>query len=186
VKLVYENRGEKLGIARLDLNDRIADAIAKADLDPDKEALLEKLLGRITKSLPPTTGSTNWQMTLLSIARHAGIRQVHAGVYRQDHLRADVSADYPALERKDGQSARLRTAQTIGTRGRSGGEPAGGLAKEVAWLNGQARWMEETIIEIIISEGQNEVADFKKWGVDIIPHRLLMKQGFETPDGKAR
>ena len=28
VKLVYENRGEKLGVARLDLNDRIADAIA--------------------------------------------------------------------------------------------------------------------------------------------------------------
>jgi len=45
-KLVYENRGEKLGIARLDLNDRIADAIALADLDPDKEALLEKLLGK--------------------------------------------------------------------------------------------------------------------------------------------
>src|SRR6185369_9456460 len=46
VKLVYENRGEKLGLARLDINDRIADAIALADLDPDKEALLEKLLGR--------------------------------------------------------------------------------------------------------------------------------------------
>jgi type I restriction enzyme R subunit len=42
VKLVYENRGEKLRLARLDLNDRIADAIAQADLDPDKEALLEK------------------------------------------------------------------------------------------------------------------------------------------------
>src|ERR1017187_3313726 len=46
VKLVYENRGEKLRLARLDLNDRIADAIAQADLDPDKEALLEKLLGK--------------------------------------------------------------------------------------------------------------------------------------------
>src|SRR4029079_19113456 len=46
VKLVYENRGEKLGIARLDLNDRIADAIEKADLDPDQQSLLEKLLGK--------------------------------------------------------------------------------------------------------------------------------------------
>jgi type I restriction enzyme R subunit len=46
VKLVYENRGEKLGIARLDLNDRIADAIATTDLDPDEGALLEKLLGQ--------------------------------------------------------------------------------------------------------------------------------------------
>ena len=46
VKLVYENRGEKLGIARLDLNDRIADAIEKAYLNPDQQALLENLLGK--------------------------------------------------------------------------------------------------------------------------------------------
>ena len=44
--------------------------------------------------------------------------------------------------------------------------------------------MSETLIEIIISEGQNEVADFKKWGVDIIPHRARMKQGFEVGGGK--
>src|SRR3569832_831375 len=46
VKLVYENRGEKLGIARLDLIDRIAEAIEKAELDPDQMVLLEKLLGK--------------------------------------------------------------------------------------------------------------------------------------------
>src|SRR5213082_3468403 len=46
VKLVHENRGEKLGIARLDLNDRIAEKAEEADLDPDQVALLEKLLGR--------------------------------------------------------------------------------------------------------------------------------------------
>src|SRR5215210_891337 len=42
VKLVYESRGERLGIARLDPNNRIADAIEKADLDPDQQSLLEK------------------------------------------------------------------------------------------------------------------------------------------------
>ena len=51
-------------------------------------------------------------------------------------------------------------------------------------LERQAKWMEETIIEIIISEAQNEVSDFKKWDVDIIPHRARMKQGFEGVDGK--
>ena len=35
--------------------------------------------------------------------------------------------------------------------------------------------MESTIIEIIISEAQNEVRDFAKWGFDIIPHRVVMK-----------
>jgi type I restriction enzyme R subunit len=44
--------------------------------------------------------------------------------------------------------------------------------------------MEETILEIIISEGQNEVRDFGKWGFDIVPHRERMKRGFETPDGR--
>ena len=46
VRLVYENRGEKLGIARLDLNDRIAAKIEEAELDPDQTSLLEKLLGK--------------------------------------------------------------------------------------------------------------------------------------------
>src|SRR2546422_4573603 len=46
VKLIYDNRGEKLGIARLDLNDRIAAKIEEAELDPDQTALLEKLLGQ--------------------------------------------------------------------------------------------------------------------------------------------
>ena len=46
VKLVYENRGEKLGVARTDLNDRIAAKIEEAELDPDQAALLDKLLGQ--------------------------------------------------------------------------------------------------------------------------------------------
>ena len=58
------------------------------------------------------------------------------------------------------------------------------LAKQLESLRGQAQWMESTIIEIIISEAQNEVRDFQKWGFDIIPHRVVMKTGFETPDGK--
>jgi type I restriction enzyme, R subunit len=58
------------------------------------------------------------------------------------------------------------------------------LTREIEWLRGQAQWLESTIIQIIISEAQNEVRDFKKWDFDIIPHRVIMKNGFETPDGK--
>ena len=48
----------------------------------------------------------------------------------------------------------------------------------------KADWLDTTIIEIVISEAQSEVADFKKWGFNTIPHRARMKQGFETADGK--
>jgi len=44
--------------------------------------------------------------------------------------------------------------------------------------------MEETLIQIIISEGQNEVKDFAKWDFDIRPHRALIKTGFEGADGR--
>ena len=59
-----------------------------------------------------------------------------------------------------------------------------GLAEEAEEFAAQAAWLDETFVEIIISEAQNEVKDFAKWGFDIIPHRARMKQGFETADGE--
>ena len=58
------------------------------------------------------------------------------------------------------------------------------LTEEAGQLAAQADWLDETIIEIIISEAQNEVADFMKWGFNIIPHRARIKQGFETAAGQ--
>jgi len=58
------------------------------------------------------------------------------------------------------------------------------LSERLEFLRGQAQWMESTIIEIIISEAQNEVRDFQKWDFDIIPRRVVMKNGFQTNDGK--
>ncbi len=51
VKLVYENRGEKLGVARLDLNSRIAEKIEEAELDPDQTA--EGTIGFFPFALEP-------------------------------------------------------------------------------------------------------------------------------------
>ena len=58
------------------------------------------------------------------------------------------------------------------------------LEKDAQQLAAQAAWLDETIVGIIISEAQNEVKDFKKWDFNIIPHRTLMKKGFETDDGQ--
>jgi len=185
VKLVYENRGEKLGIARLDLNDRIADAIAQADLDPDKEALLEKLLGqdyevitadhRLDKLADDFVEhcATQWESgksMLVCIDKITCGRMYQRIFPRWKAKLAKVKALIPQKEAEF--AVRVEEGQ------RDAAE------KELIWLRGQAKWFGETIVEIIISEGQNEVADFKKWGVDIIPHRALMKQGFETADGK--
>jgi type I restriction enzyme R subunit len=49
------------------------------------------------------------------------------------------------------------------------GEAAKAAVQQAERLERQAAWLDSTIIEIIISEAQNEVADFRKLGFDIIP-----------------
>ncbi len=185
VKLVYENRGEKLGVARTDLNDRIATKIDEADLDPDQEALLDKLLGqdyevitadeRLEKIAADFVEhcATRWQSgksMLVCIDKITCARMLQLIVPRWQAKAADVRGAAEAKRREAEAVAEEAVRET--------------LAKEADKLAAQAAWLDETIVEIIISEAQNEVRDFAKWGFDIIPHRALMKQGFNTADGQ--
>ncbi len=185
VKLVYENRGEKLGIERLDINDRIADAIARANLDTDQEAHLEKLLGqdyevitaddRLAKIASDFVEhcATRWESGKSMLVCIDKITCARMHMLILPRWQAKLAAVRTAGVARE---AELATAVTDEDRER--------LAAQCSKLTAQAKWIEETIIGLIISEAQNEVADFKKWGFDIIPHRALIKQGFETPDGK--
>ena len=80
---------------------------------------------------------------------------------------------------REAAEAKRKEAQAEGDEARRAA-----LEEEARQLAAQADWLDETIVGIIISEAQNEVRDFRKWGFDIIPHRALMKKGFETADGK--
>ena len=185
VKLVYENRGEKLGIARLDLNDRIADAIEKTDLDPNQQALLEHLLGkdyevitaddRLDKLADDVVEhcSTRWQTgksMVVCIDKITCARMFQRIEPRWKAKLARIQALIP------GKEAERAVATDADNRER--------LTAEIDALRSQAQWMASTIIEIVISEAQNEVRDFQKWDFNIIPHRMVMKTGFQTPDGK--
>ncbi len=185
VRLVYENRGEKLGIARLDLNDRIAEKVEEAELDPDQTALLEKLLGKDYEVV--TAGdrldkladdfvehcSTRWETgksMLVCIDKVTCARMYERIESRWRFKLNEIRELIPRVE------AELGAAQDADEHER--------LDSALKQLRGQSEWMETTIIELVISEAQNEVRDFKKWGFDIIPHRLVMKNGFQTPDGR--
>ncbi|MDZ4405858.1 type I restriction endonuclease subunit R [Prosthecobacter sp.] len=185
VKLVYANRGEKLGIAKLDLNDRIAEAVARAELDPDKEALLEKLLG---KDYEIITARDRLNKLALDFVEHCATRweSGKSMLVCIDKITAGrMSKRVRRLWKLKLARVRVLISQKEATlNGCDDADQRQAQQKELVWLQGQAKWLEETLVEMIISEAQNEVRDFKKWGVDIIPSRALMKQGFETPDGK--
>ena len=184
VKLVYDNRGEKLGLARLDLNDKIAAAVDAVDLDPNQTALLEKLLGRDYEIITADERlgkvatdfvehcSTRWEAGKAMLVCIDKITCARMLLLIQAKWQAKAAAVRVQAE------ARLAAIEAA-----IDDEERQILHAQRDMLRAKADWMDETIIELIISEAQNEVADFQQWGFDIIPHRARMKQGFETPDG---
>jgi len=185
VKLVYENRGEKLGVNRLDLNDRVARKIEEAELDPDQIAKLEKLLGKDYEVITADDRldkvaddfvehcSTRWELgkSMIVCIDKVTCARMHqriiprwqAKIVELENLLAFRQTELAEQQDPDAQEK---------------------LAKEVETLAGRVVWMRETIIEIIISEAQNEVKEFRKWNFDIRPHRNLMKKGFEIGDDR--
>jgi len=187
VKLVYENRGEKLGLAKLDLNDRIAAAVDAADLDPDQTALLEKLLGR---DYAVITADERLDRIATDFVEHCSTRW-EAGKAMVVCIDKITCARMLMLlgPKWRAKAAAVRTeAQAklaaIATATAKDDESRQILNAQRDRLLAKATWMDDTLIELIISEAQNEVADFKQWGFDIIPHRSVMKLGFDTADGQ--
>ena len=185
VKLVYENRGEKLGLARTDLNDRIAAKIEEAEFDPDQEALLEKLLG---KDYEVITADERLDRIAADFVKHCATRWESGKSMLVCIDKITCARMLQLIQRR--WKARVAKVRADAETKKAESEVAGDriisakLAEEAQKLAAQADWLEETIVEIIISEAQNEVKDFKKWEFDIIPHRAVMKKGFETSNGK--
>jgi len=185
VKLVYENRGEKLGVARLDLNDRIAEAVEKADVDPDQMALLERLLGQDYEVI---TADDRLDKLAEDFVEHCSARwetgkSMFVCIDKITCARMFKRIE-PRWKDKITQLKELMAAGEAELATATDPDRREHLEYKLESLRSRTQWMESTIIEIIISEAQNEVRDFKKWGFDIIPHRVVMKTGFQTPDGK--
>ena len=185
VRLVYENRGEKLGLARLDLNDRIAEKVAEADLDQDQSALLEKLLG---KDYEVITADDRLDKLAEDFVEHCSTRWESGKSMFVCIDKITCARMYQRIEPR--WRARIQQlcgqipiaeAQLSATTNEALREKR---TSDLATLHGRIAWMESAIIEIIISEAQNEVKDFQKWEFDIIPHRDRMKRGFSDASGK--
>lgn len=172
VPLYYDARGDKLGVATNDLNERIAAKLDELELDdPDVTERLEKELKReyhiITaeKRLDTiasdfvehyTTGWETGKAMLVCIDKLTCVR-MHALI--EKHWDARIAV----LEK---ELAKATDEQELADRQR------------------QLEWVRATKAAVIVSEEQGEVDRFRNWGLDITPHRALIKNGFETADGK--
>ena len=170
VPLYYDARGENLGVAIGDLNERIADKLDELEIDAiDTEQRLERELKRdyhiITadKRLDQVARdfvqhySTAWETgkaMLVCIDKITCVR-MHRLIefYWQERIK-ELTAE--KSEKTDEQ--------------------------EKGYLTQQIDWMRETRAAVVVSEEQGEVEKFRKWELDITPHRRLIKDGMELPE----
>lgn len=170
--LYYDARGDKLGLSAEGLNEKLAEAIEEAEVsDADVAAKLEnelkreyhvvtaeKRLRHVAKDFA-THYSTNWET---GKAMFVSIDKITA-VRMHDYIKEAWNERIQALEAEIG-TARDDQEQTLFER--------------------QIAWMKETEIAVVVSDEQGEVDRFRKWNLDILPHRKLMKNGFLLEDGK--
>ncbi len=170
VPLYYDARGEKLGVAIGDLNERIAEKLEALETDDiNVEQRLERELKRdyhivtADKRLDQVARdfvqhySTAWETgkaMLVCIDKVTCVR-MHRLIefYWQERVHA--------LEK---ELASIADEQ------------------EALFRRRQLDWMRETRMAVVVSEEQGEVDKFRKWDLDITPHRRLIKKGIDLPD----
>ena len=180
VPLYYENRGERLqDLQNPEINEEIASALEQAgDMDASQLAKLER---EFAKEVHLLTAKKRLRIVAKDFVRHYSdlwtsgkammvsynkVTCVRMYEYVQEYWQQEINA----LEKKIDTS----TSQ-----------------QEVQELNRKLKWMQETEMAVVISQEQNEIQTFQKWGLDIAPHRLKMEKReldkeFKDKDNKLR
>jgi len=172
VPLYYDARGEKLGLATNELNEKIAEKLEEMEIeDQDVSERLERELKRDYHIITSqsrlediatdfvehySTGWENGKAMMVCIDKVTCVRMQQIILEKWQNKIIDLEKEL----------ARLSDEQAI------------------MEMERKLEWMRETIMAVVVSEEQGEVDKFRKWDLDITPHRRLMKEGFETPDGK--
>ncbi|MGQ4276861.1 type I restriction endonuclease subunit R [Pseudidiomarina sp. E22-M8] len=172
VPLYYDARGEKLGLATNELNEKIAEKLEEMEIeDQDVSERLERELKRDYHIITSqsrlediatdfvehySTGWENGKAMMVCIDKVTCVRMQQIILEKWQNKIIDFEKEL----------ARLSDEQSI------------------MEMERKLEWMRETIMAVVVSEEQGEVDRFRKWDLDITPHRRLIKEGFETSDGK--
>lgn len=178
VPLYYENRAETLSsIENPTITNQILDAIERADLDPDQQ---EKLEREFAKEIHILTAEPRLRAIARDFARHYSyiwtsgkamfvclnkVTCVRMYNYVQEYWQEEIKRlerELPHLNQQETQE-----------------------------LEKKLEWMRQTEMCVVISQEQNEMQTFQKWGLDILSHRQKMEKReldkeFKDPDNPFR
>ncbi len=170
VPLYYDARGDKLGVAVGDLNERIAEKLEELETDTiDVEQRLEQELKRDYHII---TAGKRLDQVARDFVRHYSMawetgKAMLVCIDKVTCLRMHKLIEFYWNERIRELEREL---------------PSAGDEQDEQYLLRQIEWMRQTQAAVVVSEEQGEMEKFRKWDLDITPHRRLIKEGIALPE----
>jgi len=170
VPLYYDARGDKLGIATHDINEKIAAKLA--EFETDDVDVAEKLESELKRDYHIITAEKRLDQVARDFVQHYSTswengKAMLVCIDKLTCVKMYDLIDKYWNERIVELERRLYAVDD---------------EQEVQFLRRQIAWMKETVKAVIVSEEQNEDEKFAKWGLDILKHRKVMKEGMSLPD----
>lgn len=163
VPLYYENRGEKIvDLQNPEITDQILDAIENADLDVNEQ---DKLEAKFAKEIHLLTAEPRLKSIARDFVRHycdmwTSGKAMFVCLNKVTYVRMySFVQEYWQEEIKTLKENIKRATQ-----------------QEAQELERKLKWMQESEMAVVISQEQNEIQTFKKWGLDIKYHREKMEK----------
>ncbi|MFY0636653.1 type I restriction endonuclease subunit R [Maricaulis maris] len=181
VPLYYENRIPELQLDQSAFNDEVQGILEAAELDEDQEKELERKLGRdyhlITR--PDRLKTIAEDLVEHFLGRSKRDKAMMVCIDKATAVRMYDNVQTVWAERTADVEARL-----VAARAGAANEEADALADELEVL-------QTTDMAVVVSSAQNEAAELAKKGLDIVPHRVRMRdekldEKFKDPDDPLR
>ena len=170
VPLYYDARGENLGVCISDLNERIAEELEV--LDGDDIDVVQRLEKELKRNYHIITASQRLDSVAQDFVRNYSDawetgKAMLVCIDKLTCVRMYKLIDFY-------WDARIRYLEAM--------LPNVTDEQEAIYLKRQINWMRDTCKAVVVSEEQGEVDKFRKWDLDITPHRKLIKDGMELPE----
>ena len=180
VPLYYENRGERLqDLQNPEINEEIAIALEQAgDMDASQLAKLER---EFAKEVHLLTAKKRLRIVAKDFVRHYSDLWTSGKAMMVSYNKVTCVQMYEYVQEYWQKEIVLLEEQVAKSTSQ----------QEVQELNRKLKWMQETEMAVVVSQEQNEVQTFQKWGLDILPHRAMMEKReldkeFKDKDTKLR
>ncbi|TAJ44086.1 type I restriction endonuclease subunit R [Methanofollis fontis] len=170
VPLYYDARGEKLGVAIGDVNERIAKKLE--ELQTDDIDVAQRLERELRRDYHIITADKRLDQIASDFVQH------YSTAWETGKAML-VCIDKVTCVRMHGLISKYWDERIAGLEAETSRTTD---EQEEAFLQRQIDWMRETRAVVVVSEEQGEVEKFRKWDLDITPHRRLIKDGIDLPE----